>query len=43
MKQIPLGLRDYLPNDIKQRDHLIQQMKLVVEEYGLSKNYYTLN
>ena len=32
MKQIPLGLRDYLPKDIHQRDQLIHQMKDVVEK-----------
>ncbi len=33
MKQIPLGLRDYLPKDIHQRDQLIHKMKAVVEDH----------
>ena len=32
MKHIPLGLRDYLPNDIEQRDLLIQKMVDVVQQ-----------
>lgn len=37
MKYIPLGLRDYLPNDIKKRDQLIQTMKSVVEGNGYER------
>lgn len=37
MKHIPLGLRDYLPEDIKNRDQLIQRMKLVVETNGYER------
>ena len=37
MKHIPLGLRDYLPDDIQKRDLLIQNMKSVVESDGYQR------
>ncbi len=32
MKQLPMGFRDYLPEDIKKRDHLIDCMTTVVKQ-----------
>jgi len=34
MKKIPLGLRDYLPDDIKKRDDVIGQMTAVVKQHN---------
>ncbi len=37
MKQAPLGLRDYLPGEIKDRDRLITTMKSVAETNGYQR------
>ncbi len=34
---MPLGLRDYLPNDIKKRDALTQKMTAVVSSFGYER------
>ncbi len=34
---MPLGLRDYLPKDIKNRDDLIEKMKSVVTSFGYER------
>ncbi len=37
MKQVPLGLRDYLPHEIDERNNLVDIMKEVVEVNGYSR------
>ena len=37
MKQVPLGLRDYLPHEIDQRNHLVDKMKKIVELNGYNR------
>ena len=37
MKHVPLGLRDYLPKDIQQREHIIKKMADVVLNEGYER------
>jgi ATP phosphoribosyltransferase regulatory subunit len=37
MKQVPMGLRDYLPHEIKKRDQLVQKMASVVMNHGYER------